>query len=115
MRVQTKGIVVFNTPGANANGVKELVIAGLMLASRDVVGGINWVNDNKEDENIAKSVEKGQEGICRMRDQGKETGRHRTGSDRCEVANAAIPRYGGLRIRPVYLGQCGMDKLSEMY
>ena len=53
-----KGIVVFNTPGANANGVKELVIAGLMLASRDVVGGINWVKDNKEDENIAKSVEK---------------------------------------------------------
>ena len=53
-----KGIVVFNTPGANANGVKELVIAGLMLASRDVVGGINWVKDNKEDENIAKSVER---------------------------------------------------------
>ena len=44
-----KGIVVFNTPGANANGVKELVIAGMLLASRDVIGGINWVEDSKED------------------------------------------------------------------
>ena len=49
-----QGIVVFNTPGANANGVKELVIAGMLLASRDIVGGINWVESAKEDENIAK-------------------------------------------------------------
>ena len=42
-----KGIVVFNTPGANANGVKEMVIAGLILASRDIIGGINWVQENK--------------------------------------------------------------------
>ena len=41
-----KGIVVFNTPGANANGVKELVIAGMLLASRDIIGGINWVQEN---------------------------------------------------------------------
>ena len=47
-----KGIVVFNTPGANANGVKELVIAGLMLASRDIKGGMNWVDENKTNENI---------------------------------------------------------------
>ena len=53
-----KGIVVFNTPGANANGVKELVIAGMLLASRDVVSGINWVKENQEDENIAKDAEK---------------------------------------------------------
>lgn len=53
-----KGIVVFNTPGANANGVKELVIAGMLLASRDVVSGINWVEENQEDENIAKDAEK---------------------------------------------------------
>ena len=52
------GIVVFNTPGANANGVKELVIAGMLLASRDVVSGINWVKENQEDENIAKDAEK---------------------------------------------------------
>ena len=53
-----KGIVVFNTPGANANGVKELVIAGLLLASRDLMGGYNWVKENASDENIAKTVEK---------------------------------------------------------
>ena len=44
-----KGIVVFNTPGANANGVKELVIAGLMLASRDIIGGVNWVQTIKDE------------------------------------------------------------------
>lgn len=53
-----KGIVVFNTPGANANGVKELVMAGLMLASRNVVGGINWVQSIKDDPDVAKLVEK---------------------------------------------------------
>ena len=53
-----KGIVVFNTPGANANGVKELVLAGLFLASRDVVGGIEWCRANAADENIAKTLEK---------------------------------------------------------
>lgn len=53
-----RGIVVFNTPGANANGVKELAVAALILASRDVVGGIEWVRANAADENIAKTVEK---------------------------------------------------------
>lgn len=53
-----KGIVVFNTPGANANGVKELVIAGMLLAARDIIGGINWVWENEEDGNIAKMTEK---------------------------------------------------------
>ena len=48
-----QGIVVFNTPGANANGVKELVIAGMLLASRDITGGIDWVKANKEDAGIA--------------------------------------------------------------
>ena len=47
-----EGIVVFNTPGANANGVKELVIAGMLLAARDVVGGIEWCKANQDDENI---------------------------------------------------------------
>ena len=51
-----EGIVVFNTPGANANGVKELVIAGMLLASRDVVGGIEWVKNNTSDADIAKSA-----------------------------------------------------------
>ena len=46
-RCAEAGIVVFNTPGANANGVKELVIAGMLLASRDIIGGINWVQENE--------------------------------------------------------------------
>lgn len=53
-----QGIVVFNTPGANANGVKELVIAGMLLASRDIIGGINWVQENEEDGNILKDAER---------------------------------------------------------
>ena len=53
-----KGIVVFNTPGANANGVKELVIAGMLMASRDIVGGIEWCKANAEDDNITKDTEK---------------------------------------------------------
>ena len=53
-----QGIVVFNTPGANANGVKELVFAGMLLASRDIVGGIDWVLENKDNENVKKDAEK---------------------------------------------------------
>ena len=53
-----KGIVVFNTPGANANGVKELVFAGMLFGSRDIVGGIDWCLANQNDENIAKTAEK---------------------------------------------------------
>ena len=55
-----QGIVVFNTPGANANGVKELVLAGMLLASRDIAGGIEWVKSDKEDGDIAKTAEKQQ-------------------------------------------------------
>jgi D-3-phosphoglycerate dehydrogenase len=57
-RCAEEGIVVFNTPGANANSVKELVIAGLMLAARDVVGGAEWVKDHAEDPNISKTAER---------------------------------------------------------
>ena len=53
-----QGVVVFNTPGANANAVKELTIAGMLLASRDIIGGVNWLTENKKDPDIAKSVEK---------------------------------------------------------
>lgn len=53
-----RGIPVFNTPGANANAVKELVLAALLLASRDIVGGVVWCRDNAEDENIGKAAEK---------------------------------------------------------
>ena len=84
----SKGIVVFNTPGANANGVKELVIAGLMLASRDIEGGICWCKDNKDDENIAKSAEKAKKafGGCEIR--GKKLGVIGLGAIGTEVANA---------------------------
>ncbi len=84
-----KGIVVFNTPGANANGVKELVIAGLMLASRDIVGGINWVQTVKDDASVAKLVEKGKAKFAGKEIQGKKLGVIGLGAIGVLVANAA--------------------------
>lgn len=84
-----KGIVVFNTPGANANGVKELVLAGLVLASRDVVGGIQWVQSIKDDPNIAKAVEKGKKAFAGCEIRGKKLGVIGLGAIGAEVANAA--------------------------
>lgn len=84
-----KGIVVFNTPGANANGVKELVVAGLMLASRDLVGGIKWVEANKGDENINKSMEKAKSKFAGKEIQGKKLGVIGLGAIGVLVANAA--------------------------
>ena len=84
-----KGIVVFNTPGANANGVKELVVAGLMLASRDLVGGMNWVKENKEDANIAKTMEKAKSKFAGKEIQGKKLGVVGLGAIGVLVANAA--------------------------
>ncbi len=84
-----KGIVVFNTPGANANGVKELVIAGLMLASRNIIGGINWVQSVKDDENVAKLVEKGKAKFAGKEIEGKKLGVIGLGAIGVLVANAA--------------------------
>ncbi len=84
----SKGIVVFNTPGANANGVKELVIAGLMLASRDIEGGIRWCKDNKDDENIAKSTEIAKKAFAGYEIRGKKLGVIGLGAIGAEVANA---------------------------
>lgn len=84
-----KGIVVFNTPGANANGVKELVIAGMMMASRDITGGIDWVKDHKEDEAIAKAVEKAKKAFAGCEIRGKKLGVIGLGAIGAEVANAA--------------------------
>ena len=84
-----KGIVVFNTPGANANGVKELVIAGLLLAARDVVGGIEWCKENKEDANIAKTVEKAKKAFAGYEIKGKKLGVIGLGAIGAEVANTA--------------------------
>ena len=83
------GVVVFNTPGANANGVKELVIAGLLLASRDIVGGINWVTANKDDESIAKDAEKQKKQFAGFEIQNKTLGVIGLGAIGIKVANAA--------------------------
>ena len=84
-----QGIVVFNTPGANANGVKELVIAGMLLASRDIIGGINWVQENEEDGNIAKDAEKAKKAFAGQELQGKKLGVIGLGAIGVLVANAA--------------------------
>ncbi|MCM1127498.1 MAG: phosphoglycerate dehydrogenase [Lachnospiraceae bacterium] len=84
-----KGIVVFNTPGANANGVKELVIAGMLLASRDIVGGINWVLSAKDDENIAKAAEKEKKRFAGTEVQDKKLGIIGLGAIGVKVANVA--------------------------
>ena len=91
-----KGIVVFNTPGANANGVKELVIAGMLLASRDVVGGIEWVKENKEDANIAKTAEKAKKNFAGTEIQGKKLGIIGLGAIGVKVANVA--RHMGMEV-----------------
>ena len=85
-----EGIVVFNTPGANANGVKELVLAGLFLGARDVVGGIEWVKENKDDENIAKSAEKAKKAFAGSEIMGKKLGVIGLGAIGVLVANAAV-------------------------
>ena len=84
-----QGIVVFNKPGANANGVKELVIAGLLLASRDIIGGINWVQENEEDGNIAKDAEKAKKAFAGCEIEGKKLGVIGLGAIGVLVANAA--------------------------
>ena len=89
-RCAEEGIVVFNTPGANANGVKEMVLAGLLLASRDIVGGIEWVKANKEDANIAKSAEKAKKAFAGCELEGKKLGVIGLGAIGVLVANAAV-------------------------
>jgi D-3-phosphoglycerate dehydrogenase len=85
-----KGIVVFNTPGANANGVKELVIAGMLLASRNLCGAMQWVADNKDDENITKTMEKAKSKYAGTEIQGKTLGVIGLGAIGVLVANAAV-------------------------
>jgi len=89
-RCAEEGIVVFNTPGANANGVKELVIAGMLLAARDVTGGINWVQTIKDEPEIAKMVEKGKSNFAGTEIQGKKLGVIGLGAIGVLVANAAV-------------------------
>ncbi len=84
-----KGIVVFNTPGANANGVKELVIAGMLLACRDINGGIEWVKSAKDDAEIAKTAEKEKKKFAGTEIAGKKLGIIGLGAIGVKVANAA--------------------------
>lgn len=84
-----QGIVVFNTPGANANGVKELVFAGMLLASRDIIGGINWVLENKDSETVGKDAEKAKKAFAGCEIAGKKLGVIGLGAIGVKVANAA--------------------------
>ncbi|MCQ2506377.1 MAG: phosphoglycerate dehydrogenase [Lachnospiraceae bacterium] len=95
-KLAKQGVVVFNTPGANANGVKELAICGMLLASRDVVGGINWVQTVKDDENVAKLVEKGKSKFAGTEIKGKKLGIIGLGAIGGPLANAA--RHLGMEV-----------------
>lgn len=88
-RCAEEGIVVFNTPGANANGVKELVLAGMLLASRDIVGGIEWVKEHREDADIAKAAEKAKKAFAGCELEGKKLGVIGLGAIGVLVANTA--------------------------
>ena len=89
-RCSENGIVVFNTPGANANSVKELVIAGLLLASRDIYGGISWVRENADNPDITKNAEKAKKNFAGHEIEGKTLGVIGLGAIGVKVANAAI-------------------------
>ena len=89
-RCAEEGIVVFNTPGANANAVKELVLCGMLLASRGIVAGAQWCRDNADDENIAKSAEKAKKAFAGREIMGKKLGVIGLGAIGALVANAAI-------------------------
>lgn len=83
------GIVVFNTPGANANGVKELFVTGMLLAARDVVGGIEWAKENADNENISKDMEKAKKQFAGTELMGKKIGVIGLGAIGVLVANVA--------------------------
>ena len=89
-RCAEEGIVVFNTPGANANAVKELVVCAMLLASRGIVDGIAWCRDNAEDENIAKAAEKAKKAFAGREIKGKKLGVIGLGAIGAEVANVAL-------------------------
>ena len=85
-----EGVVVFNTPGANANGVKEMVIAGMLLASRDIVGGIEWLEKQEATDDIAKLAEKKKKQFAGCEISGKKLGIIGLGAIGVKVANAAV-------------------------
>ena len=84
-----RNIPVFNTPGANANAVKELVLAGMLLACRDIIGGVEWVRENADDADIAKSAEKAKKAFAGGEIEGKTLGVIGLGAIGAKVALAA--------------------------
>ena len=109
-----KGIVVFNTPGANANGVKEMVVAGMLLAARDIRGGMQWVADNKADENIGKTMEKAKNAFAGSEIQGKKLGVIGLGAIGVLVANAAAHLGMDVERRPVHVDELStFDEVGE--
>ncbi|MEF2656394.1 MAG: phosphoglycerate dehydrogenase [Eggerthellaceae bacterium] len=89
-RCAEEGIVVFNTPGANANAVKEIVLCSLLLGSRGILEGIDWCNENADDENLAKAAEKAKKQFAGHEIKGKKLGVIGLGAIGAEVANAAV-------------------------
>ena len=88
-RCAQEGVVVFNTPGANANGVVELALCGMLLGSRDIVDGINWVKSIQDDPDVAKKVEKGKSKFAGHEIRGKSLGVIGLGAIGGPLANAA--------------------------
>ena len=88
-----KGIAVFNTPGTNSNAVKELVFAGMLLASRDIYHGIEWIQTQKENENITKDIEKQKKKYAGHELTGKSLGVIGCGAIGIQVANLSL-RFG---------------------
>ena len=84
-----QGIVVFNTPGANANGVKELVFAGMLLAARDIIGGANWTKGQTENPDVTAAAEKEKKKFAGTELLGKKLGIIGLGAIGVKVANAA--------------------------
>ena len=89
-RCAEEGIVVFNTPGANANGVVELALCGMLLGCRDIVGGIEWVQSIKDEGDVAKKVEKGKSKFAGHEIKGKKLGVIGLGAIGGPLANAAV-------------------------
>ena len=88
-RCTQAGVVVFNTPGANANAVAELVVAGMLLASRDILGGANWVRSQQAGPQLPEQVEKGKKAFAGTELRGKRLGVIGLGAVGHLVANAA--------------------------
>ena len=112
-RFASEGIVVFNTPGANANAVKELVLCGLFLASRDIVGGHEWVEQNKDDENIGKTAEKAKSQFAGHEILGKTIAIIGLGAIGLMVANACVHLGMNVRGYDPYLTVNNAVKLSK--